>query len=356
MYFHHGSLNPAYTRYIGRKITFIALAMLSLGLLMLWSISKGAADISVFNVGRSLLGVGESHRFDIIVWQIRLPQVLAALVAGAGLSLAGAVMQSILRNPLGSPFTLGISHAAAFGAALAVMVLESGTMASAHVDAVTVSNFYVTTIAAFSFSMLASFFIVLIARMRGCTPEIMILAGVALGALFTAGSMFLQFFADDVQLAAMVFWTFGDIGRAGWSELAVMATVTGATGLYFLLNAWNFNAVDAGDETAQSLGVRVQRVRLWGMVAASLLTAVTVSFLGIIGFVGLVCPHIVRRLIGADNRFLLPAAAVAGALLLLVSDTAARVMLSPHLLPVSILTAFMGAPVFMLLILRGHLR
>ena len=265
-------------------------------------------------------------------------------------------MQSILRNPLGSPFTLGISHAAAFGAAFAVMILDSGTMASSHVGAVTISHPYITTGMAFFCCLLASFFIVAIARMRGASPESMILAGVALGALFTAGTMFLQFFADDNQLAAMVFWTFGDIARASWKELAVLATVTLAATLYFLLNAWNYNAMDAGDETAKGLGVRVERVRLLGMLAASLVTAVIVSFLGIIGFVGLVCPHMVRRLIGGDNRFLLPATALVGAVLLLVSDTAARLVLSPHLLPVSIITAFMGAPVFIFLIIKGHRR
>jgi iron complex transport system permease protein len=220
-------------------------------------------------VVRALAGVGKSKRFHIIVWQIRLPQVLTAVVAGAGLAVGGTVMQSILRNPLGSPFTLGISHAAAFGAAFSVMILGAGTM-------------------------------------------------------------FLQFFADDVQLAAMVFWTFGDVARAGWNELAVLAVVTLSATLYFISNAWNYNAVDAGDETARGLGVRVERVRLTGMLAASLVTAVIVSFLGIIGFVGLVCPHMVRRLIGGDNRFLLPASAVLGALLLLVSDTAARLIRAPH--------------------------
>jgi iron complex transport system permease protein len=166
--------------------------------------------------------------------------------------------------------------------------------------------------------------------------------------------MFLQFFADDVQLAAMVFWTFGDVARAGWHELGVLTAVTAAITLYFFVNAWNYNAVDTGDETAKGLGVRVAQVRLTGMLAASLITAVIVSFLGIIGFVGLVCPHMVRRLIGGDNRFLLPASAIVGGALLLVSDTAARLVLAPHLLPVSILTAFMGAPVFMFLIVKGR--
>jgi iron complex transport system permease protein len=354
MHLASGTLNRDYARYTHRKIALIASGLLILGLAVLYGIATGAARIPLADVIRSLAGAGTSKRFDMIFWQIRLPQVLAAVVAGAGLAVSGAVMQSILRNPLGSPFTLGISHAAAFGAAFAVMILGSGTMTSTSVGAVAITNPLVTTASAFAFSMLASLFIVAVSRMRGAKPETMILAGVALGALFTAGTMFLQFFADDVQLAAMVFWTFGDVARASWGELSLLAGVTLAATVYFLLNVWNYNAVDAGDETARGLGVRVTRIRLWGMLTASLVTAVIVSFLGIIGFVGLVCPHMVRRLIGGDNRFLLPASAVLGAVLLLVSDTAARLILAPHLLPVSILTAFMGAPVFMVLIMKGR--
>ena len=181
----------------------------------------------------------------------------------------------------------------------------------------------------------------------------MILTGVALGAFFSAGTMFLQFFADDVQLAAMVFWTFGDTARATWRELGYMSAVTLASAAYFVANSWNYNAIDAGDETAKGLGVRVERVRMTGMMIASVLTAVIISFLGIIGFVGLVVPHMVRRVIGADHRFHLPASIVGGALLLLAADTAARMLLAPHTLPVSVLTAFLGAPAFLWLIIRG---
>jgi iron complex transport system permease protein len=135
-----------------------------------------------------------------------------------------------------------------------------------------------------------------------------------------------------------------------------MTVVTGAAAAYLIANAWNYNAIDAGDETAKGLGVKVDRVRLIGLLISSLITAVIVAFLGIIGFVGLVCPHIVRRLIGGDHRFLMPATLVVGSIMLLGSDTAARLILAPHLLPVSVLTAFMGAPVFIYLILRGYRR
>ena len=356
MHLNDGEAPEAYIRYIGRKSWFIGLSLVAISAVFVVGISLGAANISLWDVVQTLLGKTVSKRIDLIIWQIRMPQALTAVVSGVGLAVAGAVMQSILRNPLGSPFTLGISHAAAFGAALSVMLLGSGVMASSHVGAVTLSNPYLTTAIAFLFCLMAAGIIIAVSKIRGATPEVMVLTGVALGALFTAGTMFLQYFADDVQLASMVFWTFGDVARASWRELSFVSIVTVVATLYFIVNSWNYNAVDAGDETAMGLGVNVNRVRVMGMLIASLVTAVIVAFLGIIGFVGLVCPHMVRYLIGGDHRFLLPATAVLGGMLLLAADTAARLILAPHLLPVSVLTAFMGAPVFVYLIVRGNKR
>ncbi|MEE4135255.1 MAG: iron ABC transporter permease [Desulforhopalus sp.] len=356
MHFHQGQIPEEYQRYIGRKIAFLVTLVLLLVLALLVAISRGAAEIPLITVAQTLIGMETSRQSELIIWNIRLPQALASMVAGAGLAVAGAAMQSILRNPLGSPFTLGISHAAAFGAALSVMILGGGMMTSSSVGAVQITNPYLTTAAAFLFSIAAAGVIIAVARLRGATPEVMVLTGVALGAFFSAGTMFLQFFADDVQLAAMVFWTFGDTARASWHELATMTIATLVITAFFVANSWNYNAIDTGDETAKGLGVRVERVRMVGMMLASVLTAVIVSFLGIIGFVGLVVPHMVRRIIGSDHRFLLPATVLGGALLLLVSDTVARLLLAPHLLPVSVLTAFMGAPVFLWLILRGGRR
>lgn len=355
-HFKHGVIPEEYNRYVARKTGLIVGGALLLLAMLVASVSLGAVNIPLAETMRTLTGETVSKRWDLIIWNIRLPQALTAVVAGIGLAISGAVMQSILRNPLGSPFTLGISHAAAFGAALSVMVLGTGVMSSAGGDAVTIDNPYATTIMAFVFCLLATAVIIAISRIKGTSPEVMILTGVALGALFTAGTMFLQYFADDVQLAAMVFWTFGDVGRASWAELGIISAVTFASSIFFILNRWNYNAIDAGDETAKGLGVKVERVRLWGMLAASLVTATAVAFLGIIGFVGLVCPHMVRRLLGGDHRFLVPGTCVAGGLLLLASDTAARLMLAPHILPVAVLTAFMGAPVFIYLLVTGYRR
>ncbi|MFV0514041.1 MAG: FecCD family ABC transporter permease [Jhaorihella sp.] len=347
-------VGAGYRAYTARKFLIVGGLTLALVPALVAALSLGPAAVPASDVIRALLGLDVPRQPAIIVWNIRLPQALAAIVAGAGLAVAGAAMQSILRNPLGSPFTLGISQAAAFGAAFAVMFLNTGTRQGANAASVAIQDPATTALWAFVFALLASAIITLVARLRGAAPEVLVLTGVALGALFSAGTAFLQFFADDIQLAAIVFWTFGDTARVDWSELGLLSALTGVACVYFLWQSWNYNALDAGDETARGLGVRVDALRLVGMAMASLLTAVSIAFLGIIGFVGLVVPHMVRRLIGSDHRFLLPASIAGGGLLLLVSDTAARLVLSPHVLPVSVLTAFMGAPVFILLILRGR--
>lgn len=356
MHFAKGAVPEDYLVYIRRKYFWIMGGLLLLFIMLVYSISVGAVTIPPYEVLQTIMGHSVSTKWDLIIWNIRLPQALAAIVAGAGLSVAGVVMQSILRNPIASPFTLGISNAGAFGAAVSVVVLGTGKVQSTVADAVTINNPYLTTIVAFFFCLLATGVILLISSIRGASPEVMVLAGVALSSLFTAGTAFLQYFADDTQLAAVVFWTFGDVGRVNWLELEIMTAVVLLAIIFFITNCWNYNAIDAGDETAKGLGVNVERTRLVGMVIAALVSAVIVAFLGVIGFVGLVCPHMVRRVIGDDQRYLIPGSILFGGILLLASDTAARLIISPYVLPVSILTAFMGAPVFIYLLLKGYKR
>ncbi|SRR6056297_91025 len=354
MHLDHGEIPTVYKKYINQKILLLIISTAGLVFLGIAALSAGSVSIPLSGVIKALLGQKTPTRWSIIIWNIRLPQILASIISGAGLAGAGVVMQAILRNPLGSPFTLGISQAAAFGAAFSVMIFRTGATQSSVSNAVMIGNQYVTTVTAFVFCIAASLVILLISRLKRGSPEVMVLAGVALGSLFTAGTMFLQFFADDIQLAAMVFWTFGDVARASWKELGLMAAVVGLSGLYFFFNRWNYNAIDAGDETAKGLGVNVQRVRLTGMVISCLVTATIVAFLGIIGFVGLVCPHIVRRIVGDDHRFLIVGTLICGSILLLAADTAARTIMSPHVLPVAILTSTLGAPLFIYILLRGY--
>ena len=342
-----------YEEFTDHKVLFGGLSAAALLALFLYAIAAGPVHIPVLDVIAILAGGGSgTHR--TIIWQIRLPQALAAVVAGAGLSVAGAAMQNVLRNPLGSPFTLGISQAAAFGAAFAIVFLGVGTTARGDDYTVLINNPYVITTSAFLWSLVSTAVILALVRYKRATPETMILTGVAMGSLFTASLSLVQYFARDVEVAAIVFWTFGDVARATWSDLAVMTAATVAGSVYFVKNSWNYNALNSGDETAQSLGVNVARLRIGGMLVASLVTAFIISFVGIIGFVGLVVPHIVRKAIGGDERFLMPVSCVVGAALLLASDTVARLVVAPVVLPVDILTSFVGAPMFLYLVVRGR--
>ena len=319
----------------------------------IWSLANGAAELPLREILSVLLGAG-SQKAQAIILNIRLPRILTALIAGAGLAISGAVMQSMLRNPLGSPYTLGISHAAAFGAAFSIIIFGTGGMQSSSADAVLINNPYLTSGSAFIAAMLTTLVIVAVAKYRNAKTETMILTGVALGSLFTAGTTALQYFASDVQIASIVFWTFGDVGRVVWRELGFMSLITLGGSLYFIYYSWDYNALDAGDETAKSLGVAVDKVRLGGMFAASLITSLIVSLVGIIGFVGLVAPHIVRKIIGGNEKYLLPLSALSGGLLLLISDTTARTLFAPVVLPVGILTSFLGVPIFLYLIIKGR--
>ncbi|MCH3916231.1 MAG: iron ABC transporter permease [Spirochaetia bacterium] len=315
------------------------------------AIGAGASNLSFFSVVQTLLGHG-TKQAKIIIFDIRLPRIIAACVAGIGLAVSGCVMQSILKNPLASASTLGVSQGAAFGAAFAIIVLGAG-MTDQAADSVAIANPYLVTCCAFISSMLSTFVVLGLSRFRHITPETMILSGVALSALFSGGTTLLQYFSSDVKLASVVFWTFGDLGRASWKEIAVMSVVTSALLLYALYNRWNYNALLSGEQSAKSLGVSVDVLRMVGMVLCSLAAATIVSFVGIINFIGLIAPHLMRRLVGSDYRFLLPTSALCGALLMLLSDTAARMIISPIILPIGAITSFLGAPLFLYLLVKG---
>jgi iron complex transport system permease protein len=347
--------SESYQKYTGRKKAVLLILSLLIIIFVLLSINAGAASLDPGAVFDAMLRRGDSTA-EVVIWNIRLPRIVAGIVAGTGLAIAGCVMQNTLRNPLASPITLGTANAAAFGANVAIILLGAGSIQSTASDAVIINNPYMVTISAFLGSMTAAMLIIMLARFRNFTPEAMVLAGVALGSLFSAGTILIQYFAQDVQVAAVIFWTFGDLGRASWKEVAIMFILTALAMIYFMYRRWDYNALDSGEETARGLGVNVERVRLEGMFISSLITAAAVSFLGIIGFVGLVAPQMMRRVIGSDHRFLIPAAALAGSVLLLFSDTLARTVISPIVLPVGAITSFMGAPLFIYLLARGYSR
>jgi len=341
-------LRHKYQRFIARKVLFFLVMIMGIVALAGVAITQGSADISSQDAYHSILARFFPERFqstaftDMIVWDLRLHRIIMSIVAGMGLAVAGAVMQGVLKNPLASPFTLGVSSAASFGAALAI-IMGAGIIGGQWM---VIGN-------AFIFTLLASFAVYGLARYKGVTPETMILAGIAIMYLFNALTSFLQYAARSEQVHEVVFWMMGSLGRSSWEKAGMVLAVLIICLPYLITRSWDLNALGAGDETAASLGVNVERTRVVHTMLASLITASIICFTGTIGFIDLVSPHIARMAIGGDHRFLLPGSALVGALLLLGSDTLSRVLLAPMVLPVGIMTSFLGVPFFVYLFLRG---
>jgi iron complex transport system permease protein len=332
----------------------------ALVVLVLASLTNGSYRLSLGQVFASL-GLAAGGPADIVVWNLRLPRIISAIVAGWGLAVAGTTMQCLIRNRLGSPFTLGISHGAAFGAAFAIVVLGAGGALigppqAGAADRIAMADLYLTSLAAFAGAMGTTVVVLLIARLKSMAPEAIILAGVALSSLFMSGTIVIQYLATESEVAAVVFWTFGDVARAGWPAILVMSVATLLGSVYFASQAFTYNALSAGDEAALGLGVNVNRVRLVGMAVAALVSALAVAFLGVIAFLGLLAPHIARRLVGADHRQLMLHSGMVGSLLLLAADTVGRLFIGSGSLPVGVLTSFLGAPLFLYLLLSGRRR
>jgi len=353
-----GSLVEAYKGGLRRKTLFLLVLLALLGALVIYAIAAGTYDLSTVKVVRALLGLEEGAA-GVVIWNIRMPRIVAAIVAGWGLAVSGVAMQCLLKNPLGSPFTLGISHGAAFGAALAIVVLGAGAARSSVLrttasNLVLIENLFSVTFFAFLGAMAATLVILALSRLKRLSPGSIILAGVALSSLFVSGTILIQYFATEVEIATIVFWTFGDVSRSNWQEIGVMTAASVVVTVYFVLNRWNLNALSSGEEVAKGIGVEVEKVRLRGMLMAALVAALVTAFHGVIAFLGLLAPHIARRMVGADHRFLLPYACIVGALILLLADTAGRILIGSGTLPVGVLTSFMGAPLFLYLLVRGY--
>ena len=311
----------------------------------------GSSHMSLAECFAALMKRGTAAQVRII-WNIRIPRVLAAIIAGAGLSISGLIMQTDLNNPMASPSTLGVSNAAVFGANLSIIAFAGGFLDTGnHLSSYTVgANPYATSLMAFVFASLSILLILGLCRIRAFQPGVVVLAGIAIGSVWTAATTILQFYATDVGLSAAVVWTFGDLGRATYRTDLIMAAVVLAGLVYFSVMSWRFNALLSGDAAARSMGVAVDRLRFVSMLLASVITAVCVSFLGIIGFVGIICPHVTKRLLGQDHRVSIPASALSGSLLLLLADTASRSLGNGSALPVGAITSLLGAPFFLAII------
>ena len=287
-----------------------------------------------------------------IIWNIRVPRVLAAIIAGAGLSVSGLIMQTNLNNPMASPSTLGVSNAAVFGANLSIIAFAGGFLSTGNnvANYAVGANPYATSVMAFIFSTLSILLILALCRMRSFSPNVVVLAGIAVGAVWTAATTVLQFYATDVGISAAVIWNFGDLGRATYKTDLIMFIAVASGMLVFMLMSWRYNVLLSGDASAKSMGVNVDVLRFVSMLMASVITAVCVSFLGVIGFVGIICPHVTKKLLGQDHRYSIPVSALSGSLLLLIADTLSRSMGNGSALPVGAITSLLGAPFFIAII------
>jgi len=344
-------LQREYLKLTTRKIVFLVVVCILTFILAVYAIVVGSSNLSFIDVLKTLIGRGD-ERTKLIVFNIRLVRVLAAILAGIGLAIGGSLTQTLLHNPLASPFTLGVSQGAAFGAAVGIILLGGGTTSSSASDSVVILHPSIVVTCAFLGSMISSVVVILLAQVKKFSPESVVLSGVALSSLFSAATTIIQYFASDVKIAALVFWTFGDIGRASWNDVKILCVFVLLSWLYFFKNAWDYNAIESGEDVAKSLGVNVEKKRIAGIFISSFVTSVTVAFLGIIGFICLLGPHIARRFVGNDQRFLIAASGLVGGFLLLLSDTVARLIISPIVLPVGAVTSFLGAPLFLYLLIR----
>ena len=307
----------------------------------------GSSNLSFADALRALLGSGNDAQSRIL-WRIRVPRVLAAIIAGSGLSVAGLVMQTTLNNTMASPSTLGVSNAAVFGANLSIIAFAGGFLSTGNnLQSFSVgANPYATSLLAFLFSTASILLILGLCTLRSFSPNVVVLSGMAIGSVWTAATTILQFYATDVGLSAAVVWSFGDLGRATYRTDAIMAAVVLAGVVFFMFMSWKYNALLSGEATAKTMGVQVESLRFVTLLLASVITAACVSFLGIIGFVGIICPHVTKKLLGQDHRVTIPVSCLMGSLLLLMADTASRTLGSGSALPVGAITSLLGAPFF----------
>ncbi|MDD2959581.1 MAG: iron ABC transporter permease [Lachnospiraceae bacterium] len=332
------------------KMIILIMTLMAVGMALV-CLFVGSSNMSLADCLEALVKTGTPANVRII-WNIRIPRVLAAIIAGAGLSVSGLIMQTTLNNSMASPSTLGVSNAAVFGANLSIIAFAGGILSTGNnlANYTVGANPYATSVMAFLFSTLSILLILGLCRVRSFSPNVVVLAGIAIGSVWTAATTVLQFYATDVGISAAVIWNFGDLGRATYRTDGIMFVFVALGMVCFMLLSWKYNALLSGEATAKSMGINVDLLRFFSLLLSSVITAVCVSFLGIIGFVGIICPHVTKRLLGQNHRVSIPVSALSGSLLLLIADTLSRSMGNGSALPVGAITSLLGAPFFIAVI------
>ena len=323
-----------------RSISFLVLLTVFLLLSILLSLRAGSYNTPMTELIKGIFGKSADKKINLVVQNNRMPRICTAIIAGAGLGLAGCILQAILHNPLASASTLGVSQGATFGAAFAIVVMNM-------TGAIGISIY------SFLGSIAVAIVILGLSRFKQVSAEGIVLAGVAISSMLSGATTLIQYFANEIQLTSLVFWTFGDLGSTGWEDLQPMGIMVLILLVYCFAHRWDYNALLNGEETAVSLGIHVQRLTLTNMVLCCLTCSIIVSNVGLINFIGLVAPHIVRMVVGNNHVYLIPGSVLAGAALLLLGDLIARVAIMPIILPIGAITSFLGGPLFLYLLFKG---
>ncbi len=333
-----------YRQVLRQRLMLIGVLVLAILASVILDFTLGPAGLSLDTLWQTLThpdAVDAGTR--VIVWDIRLPYALMAVVVGFSLGLAGAEMQTILNNPLASPFTLGVSSAAAFGAALAI-ILGIGIPG--------VPDQWFISANAFVFALFAALMLDGVTRWTKVSTSGVVLFGIALVFTFNALVSMMQFIASEDTLQGLVFWTMGSLARASWEKLGVLTAAFAILVPFSMLSSWKLTALRLGEDRAVSFGIDVRRLRLATLLRISILSALAVAFVGPIGFIGLVAPHIARMMFGEDHRYYLPASALVGALVLSLASVASKNLIPGVIIPVGIVTSLVGVPFFLSIILR----
>lgn len=342
------TVNTQYKKQTRKRFLLLSLLLLAVVIAFCIDIAVGPSMLNVMDVISIILNPAQADEgARVIVWDIRLPYSVMAIMVGCALALAGAEMQTILNNPLASPFTLGVSAAASFGAALAIIL---------NIGIPGVPDEWLIAGNAFLFAFGSVLLLQLLSQLRGAKVESIVLFGIAMVFTFNALTGIVEYIASAEALQQMVFWSMGSLTRSDWSKIKLIGLVIVLITPFSLASSWKLTALRLGEDSARSYGVNVKRLRFTSLLRVSMLSAMAVAFVGTIGFIGLVGPHIARLLTGEDHRYFLPASILSGALVMSLASIASKALVPGVVMPVGIVTSLIGVPVFVALILTKRNR
>lgn len=322
-----------------KNLIFLISLLLILVFSSLVSLKLGTAKLSLSDLFLGIVGKANDEKINLIMVNNRLPRVLTSIVAGAGLGLTGAILQVILQNNLASASTIGVSQGASFGAALAIVVFN-------------MEGAFQIPILSFLGSIIVAFFILTLSKFNNIKAQGIVLAGVAISSMLAGATTLIQYFADEVQLASIVYWTFGDLGSTGYKDILTIFVVVLLISIYAIFHRWDYNALLTGDSTAISLGINVDKLVIENTILCCLAASTIVSNIGLVNFIGLIAPHIVKMFVGNNYVYVIPGSILGGAIILVLSDLVSRMALSPVILPIGAITSFLGGPIFLYLLLK----